>query len=582
MGGAAGRSRPTGAARLCHRAECALFGYRADRALFRYRAARLVGALCGLGLLVQQAAAFPASDVTNPSVVAPASAAAPSPEDAAALAHQLQLLGPYGSSVGPGWTFTPSLTLQESLNDNIFQSETDRRWDLITYVTPGLAAYGDTQNVQLRFNYQPSLEYYARNTSLDQLAQNLDAIADATLWRDHLYLDLRANAGVGSASGSTPGLGYGTSPTGQPTNGLTGLTKQNSTQFTSFAASPYFVQQFESYGNLKLGYTYGYSSSSNNAGLVPLPVGTTGPSATQTSTQELAQFTTGSFLDRISDTALIQATQFQGTGAASSGGHNDTASDQVNYVLNRSVAAFASIGYEDIDYGGTNSESIHDLTWQIGTTLTPNPRSTLTMSYGHQQGADSLNVNGLYQLTARTNVNVSYGETLGTELQAQQTQLAQADINNSGTLVNSRTGAPLNTSNALLGSPSQLYRSTTATAGTTTQLDRDTISFTVQYAVYTAAGTGASGTTSGATGTASWTHSIHDNLTLSASGSYGIRWFTDPGGRNKFAALTASLRYAISETLSSSLSYAFYDLNSTQAGQTMYQDVLVLSLTKTF
>ena len=268
MGGAAARSRPTGTARPCPRAESALFDC---------LAVRCAAAVCGLGLLVQQAAAFPASDVTNPSVVAPASAAAPSPEDAAALAHQLQLLGPYGSIVGPGWSFAPSLTLQEVFNDNVFQSATDRRWDLITYVTPGFAAYGDTQNIQLRFNYQPTLEYYARNSSLDQLAQNLDAIADATLWQDHLYLDLRADAGVGSASGSTPGLGYGTSPTGLPTtglNGLNGLTKQNSTQYTSFAASPYFLQQFDTYGTLKLGYTYGYSSSSNNAGLVPLPVGT--------------------------------------------------------------------------------------------------------------------------------------------------------------------------------------------------------------------------------------------------------------------------------------------------------------------
>jgi len=34
--------------------------------------------------------------------------------------------------------------------------------------------------------------------------------------------------------------------------------------------------------------------------------------------------------------------------------------------------------------------------------------------------------------------------------------------------------------------------------------------------------------------------------------------------------------------LNSNLSYTFYDLNSTEQGQTMYQDVLTLSLTKTF
>src|SRR5580700_784681 len=164
MRGATGRSRQTGAAPICHRAApCA---------------ATLGVAALGAGwLMVGEAVAFPASDASNPSVVAPATAAAPDQSDVSALAHQLSLLNPYAASVGPGWTFTPSLTLQEAFNDNVFQTASDRRWDLITYVTPGLAIYGDTQNVQLRFNWAPSLEWYARNSQLDQLAQNLSAIA---------------------------------------------------------------------------------------------------------------------------------------------------------------------------------------------------------------------------------------------------------------------------------------------------------------------------------------------------------------------------------------------------------------------
>jgi uncharacterized protein (PEP-CTERM system associated) len=569
MRGAARRSRSTGAALLCRRvAWCGTV-------------------LCGLclvvqqGWVVQQAAAFPASDASSPSVVQPAAAATPDASDTSALAHQQQLLGPFGNAVGPGWSFTPSLTLAEAFNDNVFQTESDRRWDLITYVTPGLAIYGDTQNVQVRFDYQPTLEYYARNTSLSQLAQNLDAIADATLWQDHLYLDVRAVAGVGSVNGSLPGLGYGGGLNGQPTIGVTGLTKQNATQYTSFSASPYFLQQFDAYGTLKIGYSFNYSTTSNTGGLVPLPVGTTGPSATQIGNQELAQFTTGTFLERVTDTTLLNANEYTGTGATSSG-HSYTASNQVNYALSHTVVLFGSIGYEDIDYGGTDSLAINDMTWQIGTTLTPNPRSTLTMSYGHQQGADSLSVNGYYTLTARTSVNVSYGQTLGTQLQQLQNQLSVADINNAGNLVNSRTGAPLVNSDNLLGTQTQLYRATTATVGTTTQLDRDTISFTAQYADYTAAGNGATGATTGATATAGWTHSIHDDLTLNTSASYGIRWFVDPGGTNRFAAFTASLNYIVSATVTASLTYSFYDLSSTQPGQSLYQDILILSLTKRF
>jgi len=573
MRGATGRSRQTGVVLSCH------------------RVAQLAAVLCGVclmaGLMARHAAAFPASDASNPSVVTPATAAAPTAEDVSALQHQLSLLNPYTASVGPGWTFTPSLTLQEAFNDNVFQSEFDRRWDLITYVSPGLAIYGDTQNVQLRFNYQPTLEYYMRNSSLNQLAQNLNAIGDVTLWQDHLYLDVRASTGVGSASGSTPGLGFNGGAVGQPTAtgapsvGLNGLNKSNSSQNTSFAASPYFLESFGDYGNLKLGYTLSHSTSSNAAGFIPLPTNTTGQSISQTTNEELATFTTGTFLERASDTVTLDATQYGGTGSGTTG-HSATATNQINYVVNRAVSVFGSIGYESINYGGLNSENINGITWQGGTTLTPDPRSTLTLSYGHQQGQDSLSANGVYQLTARTSVNINYGETLGTQLQQLQNQLALADINNSGTLVNSRTGQPLTNANALLGTQNQLYRSKTATVGSSTQLNRDSITVNLQYAVYTAAGAGATGSTTGVTGTASWTHSLREDLTFSASGSYGIRWFIDPGGDNKFAAFTSSLNYTVSATVTASLSYSFYDLNSTQQGQTEYQDVIILSLTKTF
>jgi uncharacterized protein (PEP-CTERM system associated) len=580
MRGATGRSRQTGVVPSCHRM---------PRVAAVLCAGRLTAVLMGglmAGLMARHAAAFPASDASNPSVVSPATAATPDQSDVSALQHQLSLLNPYSASVGPGWTFTPSLTLQEAFNDNVFQTQQDRRWDLITYVTPGLAIYGDTQNVQLRFNYAPSLIYYARNSSLDQLAQNLNAIADVTLWQDHLYLDVRASVGEGAASGSNPGLGFGGGGLGQintnqPNVALNGLTKNNSSQYTSFAASPYFLQSFGDYGSMKLGYTLSHSTSSNAAGFVPLPTNTQGPTISQTSNEELATYTTGQWLERVSDTVTIDLNQYGGSGNGTTG-HSNTASNQVNYVVNRAISVFASIGYESIDYTGGDSRSVNDMTWQVGTTLTPDPKSTLSLSYGHQQGIDSLSANGVYQVTARTSVNLNYGETIGTQLQQLQTQLAIEDINNVGTLVNSRTGQPITNASQLLGTQNQLYKSQTATVGSSTLLDRDTITVNLQYAVYTAAGAGATGATSGVTGTATWTHTLSEDLSLSASGSYGWRWFIEPGGTNKFTALSAVLNYAISATVSTSLSYAFYDLNSTQAGQSEYQDIIILSLTKTF
>lgn len=536
----------------------------------------------GGSLATHQAAAFPLSDVTNPSIVPPATGAEPDAADAAALAHQVQLLGGYSQNVGTGWNFTPSLGMQEVLNDNVLETSSNRQWDLISSLTPGLAIYGDTPNSQVRVNYQPSLLYYARDTSLNQIAQQLNASGEFTLWQDHLYLDVRGLAGIGSSNGNAPGLGYGASGGNGQGASTAVLNKQNSTQFTSFEASPYFLQSFGDYGTLKVGYTINRSSQ-YSAGGASSGNGTGGnTSSTQTSNEELIQYTTGQYFDRISNTTGVDATQFSGTGG-SAAGHNNTITDTLNYVLNRTYLAFGTVGYEDIAYSGVSGIAIHDLVWMIGTTVTPNPNSTITLSYGHQNGVSSLTFNGRYALTARTTFFASYLTTLGTQLQAVQNQLESSTVNNNGTTVNSQTGAPVFVGNNLLGTQTEVYRSRSLTMGTSTLLDRDTIAINAQFSDYTLFGSGVAGQdSSGVTGTVSWIHQLREDLTLSSSGSYGRRW-SSSGGQSQYLAATGALTYNISATLSTSVSYSFYDINANGGvGESMYQDLVILSLNKQF
>ncbi len=49
-----------------------------------------------------------------------------------------------------------------------------------------------------------------------------------------------------------------------------------------------------------------------------------------------------------------------------------------------------------IVYNTTGGLNVNDLTWSVGTTLTPDPDTSLTVSYGHLNGYNSLSVNGHY------------------------------------------------------------------------------------------------------------------------------------------------------------------------------------------
>jgi uncharacterized protein (PEP-CTERM system associated) len=561
MGGPAARSRPLRAARWWP------------------KAILLVATATGGSFGAQRAVAFPSSDVTSSSIVPAATGAEPDAADANALAHQVQLLGGYGKNVDTGWNITPSLGLREVFNDNVLETSTNRQWDLISTVTPGIAIYGDTPNTQVRLNYQPSLLYYARETSLNQIAHELNATGSFTLWQDHLYLDVRALAGLGATNGNAPGLGYGSSGSGGSGTTASTLNKSNSTQYTSYEASPYFLQNLGDYGTLKVGLTLNESTASSTGGTTTSGA-SAGTSSTQTSNEELIQYTSGQYFDRISNTALADANQFRGSGG-SSGGQNTTLTDTLSYVLNRTFVAFGTIGYEDITYGGTNSLAIHDIVWKVGTTVTPNPNSSITVSYGHQNGSNNVSFDGHYAATARTSIFASYLTTLGTQLQSVQNQLETSTVNNSGNLVNNQTGAPVYVGNNLLGTQTRVYRTQAMTIGTTTLRDRDTLTMTAQFSDYTELGSGATGGTSGITGTVTWVHQLREDLTLNTSGSYGRRW-NNPGGQSLYVAATGALTYNISTTLSGSLSYSFYDVNTTGVGESMYQDLFLLSLSKQF
>ena len=116
------------------------------------------------------AMAFPASDPSNPSVESDI----PPPTDAD-LRHQLQLQSGFGAGAAGagGWTFVPRVSLQEMYTDNVLQTSTNRRWDLVTLFTPGFSLLGDVPNAQVKLDYGPQLREDLRTPQEDGVTQQL-------------------------------------------------------------------------------------------------------------------------------------------------------------------------------------------------------------------------------------------------------------------------------------------------------------------------------------------------------------------------------------------------------------------------
>ena len=101
-----------------------------------------------------------------------------------------------------------------------------------------------------------------------------------------------------------------------------------------------------------------------------------------------------------------------------------------------------------------------------GTTLTPDPDTFLTLSYGHLNGYNSLSVNGRYAITGRTTLTVSYGSTTGTQLENLQNQLNLRDrAPPTGRWSTVRTAVSCSVATNALPVQSGVFRYDTFTAG---------------------------------------------------------------------------------------------------------------------
>jgi uncharacterized protein (PEP-CTERM system associated) len=549
------------------------------------------------------ALAFPLIDPTNQGTAgAVAGLTAPDAQD---LTHQLQIAnGAPGVGAAGGWTFQPRLGVEESLTDNVLQVHRPMRWDLTTALSPGISITGQTQRAQVRVDYAPVLIVNARTGNQNALNQQLNATANITVIDELVFVDLRALAGVQSArgaAGSTGTIGAG-SFGGLSAGSTAGLNaangnvnnQQNNVQTSSVGISPYLLKRFGDYGTLKLGYSLNLAQSSPVTGFQYLPFPTGGASQRLMTTEQTAEFRSGDFLNDFQDTISVDFSQSTSTGqanavgsiglnAASFASNRQIVSNALNYAISRSLVLTVSIGHEKIVYSGSNALTIDDVTWSVGGTFTPNANSAITISYGHQQGSQSFSFNGHYQLTPRTTISGSYTDSLGTQLENLQQQLNQGVVNANGSFVNGQTGGQLfGSTNAAPIQPG-VFHFKTLTATATTQLNRDTISLTLNASTQTSVGGAASLQTSSQSNgiNMTWTHDLRPDMRLTTSASYNVN---NGGslGNSQTIAFNTSLIYTLTESVSASARYSFFKSTSQNTLFSLYEDIFVVGLTKQF
>ena len=561
-------------------------------------------AICGCLAIARGAMAFPAADPLNPSVV-PTPSETPQPTESD-LQHQLQLQSGFGAPGGAGWTFTPSASLSELLTDNVLQSATNRRWDLVTLLGPGLGVIGDLPNMQVKLNWSPQLRIFARDPHETGVNQQLVGTGNFTIVPEAFYVDLRALSTTGAAGGGFGALGpggglggigsFGGGTSAPGSIGALGLSKENQTQNTSLSITPYYMHRFGDVGTAKVGIQYNQSSFSSSGSFLPLFLVSSGTGQYKRTLEELAQFETGEFIFPWRDEIIADVSQTNGTGV-SRNSSQDFLIDRLGYSVRQWISVFGELGAEKLTFSGVPPRRIDDGVWTIGFTLTPNPDSKITLGYGHKQGATGFQADAHYTLTPRTTISARYTSGVESDLQQISSQLDLAALDQSGNAVDSQTGAPLFIGNSSgFGVSSSLSNAKHLTITLNTILDRDQFSVVATLTQRTTLANAPSGTpvspfappvtpvgstSTGQTLFASWTHQLTEALNSRTSVSSSSNTF--PGtGTIRSVGGNAMLQYLLSETVSLNARYAYFKRYSPQPGQNIYQNLVLVGITKRF
>ncbi|HTE36799.1 MAG TPA: TIGR03016 family PEP-CTERM system-associated outer membrane protein, partial [Reyranella sp.] len=481
------------------------------------------------------------------------------------------------------YAIRPSIGVGVLATDNLFQSNYDRRSDIVTTVAPSIEAAVSTVRLFGSLRYTPAVRLYASNSSQNGVDQVGDGQLLAALIPGTFYLDMR---GAASVLPATAGLIPGS---GQVVAG------SNTLQTYTTQVTPFLVHNFGSAASSQLGYSFQYSGQSgavfNNSDLA-----SSSATANFTAHRGFAVLRSGEDLGRLALQARVDGIWYVGDGIYDDA-HNFVAGLGARYAILRSVAVLGDIGYENQQYAGTNPVSIEDAIWSVGLRLTPSPDSIVIVRYGHRNGFNSFSLNAGVAVGVRTNLFAVYSDTLGTSLTQGQNLLATTTTDALGNTVDSQSGAPVVLINSFLGLSNTLYRMRIGTVSLNHRWSRDVFtlsgSWQAQDPVTSANNTPPVSSTSGLYATFNWAHDFSPNTTGAATVQYGHASLGQNGSGNAnfgqtgsgdtdIYALAATLSHQLNEKLAATIQVAWTSNTSPVAGQGYTQGVIRAGLRRTF
>jgi uncharacterized protein (PEP-CTERM system associated) len=465
-----------------------------------------------------------------------------------------------------GFKFTPSITLQELYTDNSGGGQNNSQSDVVTQISPGIAVNESGPWSTATINYSPTFNHYDFGTAPDRVDQNFNGVATITPFEDQLKIDISANASEQGATANSNNV----------SNSLL-LASNNRVLYYVGDIIPHFTHHFGDVATLDAYYRL-KSANVSDQSIHELPNTSLSSDSLQNDMEVI--FGTGERFGQIG--AQIDLDHGFGNGSGeNTGSVNDKDFLGLQYHFNSLYAATGTIGYQRLHYDASLTTlpfTSEGLIWSVGARATPNPDSTLSVSYGFQEGVYIPTLKMTYSLGPRTIITANYLVQIENELESSLLNLQYLTYNALGQPIDSRTGLPFSLVNPSFGSQNVLFRDKAAQVTVVHQLERSAITLRVVYekrSEVTGPVAGSAAETVDIGYSRAMSPNLNGSVDIGFTNSRASGVIANPYDRQNLVDLGFSLYWTLSETASVYLNGTFYKpVSNASTQQTTNQVVL--------
>ncbi len=495
----------------------------------------------------------------------------PAPEGTATQAPPTQGQAPQTRP----WTISPSVTVQESITDNVRLVPTGREADLISAVTPDLSVSGQTRRLNMSLDANLTYDKYLNATDMDGIQYGVSGYGNADLVDQLLFLDLRSAIDVQYLTRN--GI----------TSAIARVLPNNQAEVLNNSVSPYLRHSFGDWASGELRYTLASVDYANASAGMPAS-----PAASLAQAANLANSLTNEYT-----VGLHSGPEFGRFSWGLDGDYNQssysaqrqidqtTETAAIEYAVVRGIGLIGKLGYDAYKDNGILGMDTANPSWRLGLHLTPGPRSSLTVEAGRRFGGAYWAGNLYYKFSPTLRLDASHDIAQTTQQAQLSAALNNLVPNSLGRLVSPITGLPASPNQQLFSYTSQSYLQKTSRATLSGQRGLTTVVVGITYQQNdmgtVSLGQGPLETQTIAEVDVSVIYQLNQQSDIHLMGTASRLFDSITSSDDTIRQVSLSYDYKLSPSLTGSLSYSYYALND-RIGTGYGENVFLVSLQKGF